>query len=74
MLSSMVAVYNGKVDPLAQTWKLNTKIKLLNHVFNIYESVLDKKLLGNVDVNKKQYGFMPCKRIVDAVFISRRFA
>lgn len=74
MLSSMVAVYNGKVDPLAQTWKLNKKIKLLNHAFNIYESALDKKLLRIVDINKKQYGFIPCKRTVDAVFISRRFA
>ena len=41
------------------------------HVFKLYENVLDGRLRELVDINKMQYGFMPGRGTVDAVFVLR---
>ena len=47
------------------------KVKLLEHAMKI-EKVLEKRLQCMIKVNKMQFGFMPGKGTVDAVFILRR--
>ena len=41
------------------------------HVFKLYENVLDGRLRELVDINKMQYGFMPGRGTVDAVLVLR---
>ena len=41
MLSSLVPTYKGKGDPLNA---LSQGIKLLEHAFNLYKKILDKRL------------------------------
>ena len=50
----------------------NRTVKLLVHNMKVAESVLDRKLLKIVMVNKMQFGFMPKKETIDAEFIMRR--
>ena len=71
MLISLVWIVNGKGDPLnPNSYK---GIKLLQHVFKLYEKVLDIRLREVVDIDKVQYGFMPGRGAVDAAFVLRRF-
>ena len=60
MLSSLVPLFKGKRDPLnPNSYK---GIKLLEHTFKLYE------------FGKMQYGFMPERGTVDAVFVFRRLS
>ena len=47
-------------------------MKLLEHVMKIVERVLDRRIQTLVNLNEMQFGFMPGKRTVDAIFIVRR--
>ena len=70
MLSSLVPIFKGKGDPLnPNSYK---GIKLLEHAFKLYEKILDGRLHEVVDIDKMQYGFMPGRGTVDAVFVLRR--
>ena len=54
MLSLLVAIFKGKGDSLnANSYK---GTKLLEHVFTLYEKILDGCLREVVDINKMQYG------------------
>ena len=69
-LSLLVQVFKGKGDPLNSNSRRG--IKLLEHVFKMYEKVLDRRLREVIDIDKMQYGFMPKRGTVDAVFVLRR--
>ena len=72
MLSSLVPIFKGKGEPLnPNTYR---EIKLLEHAFKLYEKVLDGHLREVVDIDKMQYGFMPGRGTVDAVFVLRRLS
>ena len=70
MLSSLVPIFKGKGDPLNPNSYRG--IKLLEHAFKLYEKILDGRLREVVDIDKMQYGFMPRRGTVDAVFVLRR--
>ena len=72
MFSSLVPIFKGKGDHLNPNsyWG----IKLLKHAFTLYEKVLDGRLREVVDIDKMQYGSMPGRGTVDAVFILRRLS
>ena len=42
------------------------------YAFKVYEKILDGRLGEVVDTDKMQYGFMPGRGTVDAVFVLRR--
>ena len=67
MLSSLVPIFKGKGDPLNSN--SYGGIKLLEHAFKLYEKILDGRLREVVDIDKMQYGFMPGRGTVDAVFV-----
>ena len=46
--------------------------KLLEHVMKILERVLEKRIRCLVNMNKVQFGFMPGRGTIDALFILRR--
>ena len=47
-------------------------IKLLEHGLRILERMLDKRIRKVVKIDPKQFGFMPGKSTVDAIFIVRQ--
>ena len=67
MLSSLIPIFKWKWDPLNPN--SYRRINLLEHAFKLYDKVLDGCLREVVDV---QYGFMPGRGTVDAVFPPRR--
>ena len=47
-------------------------VKLLEHGMKVVERLLEKKLRRLVKVDQMQFGFMPGKITVDAIFILRK--
>ena len=47
-------------------------VELLEHGMKVVERVLEKRLCRIVTVDEMQFGFMPVKGTIDAVFILRR--
>ena len=47
-------------------------VKLLEHGMKIIERVLEKKIRALMVVDDMQFGFMPGRRMTDALFIVRR--
>ena len=70
MLSFLLPIFKGKGDSLNSNSYRG--IKLLEHAFKLYEKILDGRLHEVVDIDKMQYGFLPGRGTVDAVFVLRR--
>ena len=70
MLGSLVPICKGKGDPLNSNSYRG--IKLLEQAFKLYDKILDGRLREVVGIDKMQYGFMPGRGTVDAVFVLRR--
>ena len=47
-------------------------MKLNSHIMKIVERALEKRIRSVVELNKMQFGFLPRKGIIDALFIVRR--
>ena len=47
-------------------------VKLQEHAMKIVKKVLERRIRTLVNLNKMQFGFMPGKGTVDAIFIARR--
>ena len=70
MLHVVVAIFKGKRD--AMSCGAYRRVKLLEHAMKIVEKVLERRLRNMVKVYEKQFGFMPGRGMIDAVFILRR--
>ena len=70
ILSLLEPIFEGKGDP--RNPNSYRRIKLLKHVFKLYEKILDGCLHEVVDVDKMQCGFIPGRGNIDAVFVLRR--
>ena len=70
MLTLLVPIFKGNGDPLNPNSYRG--IKLLEHVFKLYEKALDGHLREVVDVNKMQYGFMSERGTVETAFVLSR--
>ena len=46
----------------------------MEYAFKLYKTLLDGRLPEVVDIDKMQYGFMPGRVPVDAVFVLRRLS
>ena len=68
--SILVPIYKQKGDILECN---NYRgIKLMEHGIKIYERVLDKRLREVIQIDEMQFGFMPGRSTVDAIFIMRQ--
>ena len=47
-------------------------VKLLEHGMKVLEGVLEKRLRQEVKIDDMQFGFMPGKGTVDAIFMVRQ--
>ena len=69
-LSVLVLIFKGKRD--AMSCGAYKGVKLLEHAMKIVKKVLERRLRRMVKVDVIQFGFMPGKGTVYAVFILRR--
>ena len=68
--SEMVTIYKQKGDSMeCENYR---GIKLMEHVMKLLERVIESKLRKIVDIHKMQFGFMPGKSTIDAIFIIRQ--
>ena len=68
--SIVVPILKGKGDAI--NCGAYRGVKLLEHAMKIVEKVLEKRMRRMVKVDEMQFGFMPRKGTIDAVFILRR--
>ena len=47
-------------------------LKLLEHMMKVFERIIEKKIREIVDIDAMQFGFMPGKGTMDAIFIARQ--
>ena len=69
-LSIVVPIFKGKGD--IRNCGCYGAVKLLEHGMKVVESVFEKWLHIIVSVDEMQFGFMPERGTIDAVFILRR--
>ena len=67
--SVIVPIFKGKSDVMS--CGSYREAKLLEHAIKIVERVIEKRIRTLVNLNKMQFGFMPGKGKVDAIFIVR---
>ena len=68
--SVIVPIFKGKSDMMS--CGSYRGVKLLEHAIKIVERVLERQIRTLVNLNEMQFGFMPGKGTVDAIFIVRR--
>ena len=68
--SVIVPIFTGRGDVMS--CGSYRGVKLLEHAMKIVERVLEKQIRTLVNLNEMQFGFMPGKGTVDAIFIVRR--
>ena len=66
-LSYIASLCKGKGDALSR--HSNRGLKLLDQVMKIIERALDSVIRSQVDIDSKQFGFMPGRGTTDAIFI-----
>nr|XP_027229376.1 uncharacterized protein LOC113821128 [Penaeus vannamei] len=69
-VSEMVTIYKRKGDNLE--CNSHRGIKLLEHILKVIERVIDQRLRGQVNIHEYQFGFMPGRSTVIAIFIMRQ--
>ena len=68
--SYVVNLYKGKGDALERG---NYRgLKLLDQVMKVLERVVEKQIRGMVNIGDMQFGFMPGRGTIDAIFILRQ--
>ena len=68
--SAIVPIFKGKGDVMS--CGSYRGVKLLEHAMKIVEKLLERQIRTLVNLNKMQFGFMPGKGTVDAIFVVRR--
>ena len=68
--STMKMLYKGKGDTLFPG--AYRGIKLLEHGLKVFDRILDCRIRNIVNIDNLQFGFMPGKGTIDAVFVVRQ--
>ena len=63
--SVVVPIYKEKGD--VQDCNNYRGIKLMSHTMKTWERIIDQRLRMEVEITPEQFGFMPCRRTIDAV-------
>ena len=67
--SLLIPIYKHKGD--AQCCGNYREIKLMSHTIKIWERIIEARLRDSVEISKQQYGFMPGKGTINAMFTLR---
>ena len=69
-LSTLIPIFKGKGDPMeCGSYRV---VKLLEHGMKVLEGVLEKRLRWKMKIDDMQFGFVPDKGTVDAIFMVRQ--
>ena len=68
-ISIVVAIFKRKCD--IRNSSCYRAVKLLEYGMKVVEMVLEERLHRKVSANEMQFGFMPERETIDAVFILR---
>ena len=68
--SVIVPIFKGKGDLMS--CGSYREVKLLEHAVKLVERVLERRIRTLLNFNEMQFGFMPGKETVNAIFIVRR--
>ena len=68
--SVIVPIFKGK--GVVMSCGSYREVKLLEHAMKIVKRVLERRIRTLVNLNEMQFGFMPEKGTMDAIFIGRR--
>ena len=69
--SVLIPIYKNKGD--AQCCGNYRGIKLMSHTMKVWERIIEARLRDRVEISKPQYGFMPEKATINAMFVLRIF-
>ena len=69
-LSTLIPIFKDKGDPME--YGSYRAVKLLEHGMKVLEGVLEKRLRQKVKIDDMQFGFVPGKGTVDAIFMMRQ--
>ena len=67
--SVLIPIYKNKGD--AQCCGNYRGIKLMSHTMKVWKRIIETRLRDRVEISKQQYGFMPGKGTIDAMFALR---
>ena len=68
--SIIINLYKGKGDGVDRG---NFRgLKLLEHAMKLFEKVIEQHIRRLIDIDEMQFGFMPGKGTIDAIFIARQ--
>lgn len=67
MNSTFVSIYKNKGN--IQDFSNYRDIKLISHTMKLCERVIEHQLRGKAKVSVNQFGFMPDRSIMDAIFL-----
>ena len=70
--SVVVPIFKGKGDVIIFKRGSYRGVKLLEHGMKIIERVLERRIRAIVNFDEAQFGFMPGKGTIDALFLVRR--
>ena len=62
----LIPIYKNKGD--SQCCGNYRGIKLISHTIKVWERIIEARLRDRVEISKQQYGFMPGKGTIDAMF------
>jgi len=68
--STVIPLYKNKGD--VQDCNNFRGIKLLSHSMKLWERVIERRLQKDVSVSENQFGFMPDRLTIEAIYLLRR--
>ena len=68
--SVAIPIFKGKGNIM--NCGINRGVNLLEHAMKYFENILDKRFRKIATIDDMQFGFMPGRGTIDAVFILRR--
>ena len=68
--STVIPLYKNKGD--IQDCNNFKGIKLLNHTMKLWERVIERRLRRDVAISDNQFGFMPGRSTLEAIYLLRR--
>ena len=66
----MVPIYKNKGD--VQNCENYRGIKLMSHTMKLWERVIEQRLRKETNVSENQFGFMPDRSTMEAIYLLRR--
>ena len=68
--STLVPIYKNKGD--IQIYANYKGVKLMSHTMKLWERVIERRLRKDTQVTENQFGFMPRRSTMEAIYLLRR--